>query len=59
MQTVQKFYVIIACCEDISDRYCIQKSNNDHFNWMNKWMKSRGWEDNRRVLLQYILTCEQ
>ena len=23
------------------------------------WMKSRGWEDNRRALLQYILTCEQ
>ena len=22
-------------------------------------MKSRGWEDNRRALLQYILTCEQ
>ena len=27
--------------------------------WMNEWMKSRGWEDNRRALLQYILTCEQ
>ena len=28
--------------------------------WMNEWMnKSRGWEDNRRTLLQYILTCEQ
>ena len=26
-----------------------------------KWneMKSRGWEDNRRALLQYILTCDQ
>ena len=26
-----------------------------------KWneMKSRGWEDNRYALLQYILTCEQ
>ena len=23
------------------------------------WMKSRGWEDNRRALLQYILTCEE
>ena len=22
-------------------------------------MKSRGWEDNRYALLQYILTCEQ
>ena len=22
-------------------------------------MRSRGWEDNRRTLLQYILTCEQ
>ena len=22
-------------------------------------MKSRGWEDNRRTLLQYILTCEE
>ena len=37
MQTVQRFYVIIACCEDISDRYCIQKSNNDHFEWINEW----------------------
>ena len=27
--------------------------------WMNEWMKSLGWEDNRRTLLQYILTCEQ
>ena len=27
--------------------------------WMNEWMKSREWEDNRRTLLQYILTCEQ
>ena len=26
---------------------------------LNKWMKSLGWEDNRRALLQYILTCEQ
>ena len=26
---------------------------------MNEWMKSREWEDNRRTLLQYILTCEQ
>ena len=25
-----KFYVIIACCEDIYG-YCIQRSNNDHF----------------------------
>ena len=24
--------------------------------WM---MKSSGWEDNRRALLQYILTCKQ
>jgi len=24
-----------------------------------EWMKSRGWEDNRRALLQYILTHEQ
>ena len=23
--------VIIACCEDISGHYCIQKTNNDHF----------------------------
>ena len=22
--------------------------------YMNEWMKSRGWEDNRRALLQYI-----
>ena len=22
-------------------------------------VNSRGWEDNRRALLQYILTCEQ
>ena len=27
--------------------------------WMNEWMKSRGWENNKRALLQYILTCEQ
>ena len=34
---------------------------------LNEWMnegrkegrKSRGWEDNRRTLLKYILTCEQ
>ena len=26
---------------------------------MNELMKSRGWEDNRRAILQYILTCEQ
>ena len=27
--------------------------------WINGLMKSRGWEDNRRTLLQYILTCER
>ena len=30
--------------------------------WMNErreWMKSHGWEDNIRTLLQYILTCER
>ena len=27
--------------------------------WMNERMKSRGWEDNRRALLQYILRSEQ
>ena len=26
-----KIYVIIACCEDIYGRFCIKKSNNDHF----------------------------
>ena len=26
-----KFYVAIACSKDIYGRYCIQKSNNDHF----------------------------
>ena len=26
-----KFHVIIACCEDIYGRYCIEKKNNDHF----------------------------
>ena len=38
--------------------YCVV----DH-EWMNEWMsermKSRVWENNRRALLQYILTCEQ
>ena len=33
----------------------------DFLSFFNIWneMKSRGWEDNRRALLQYILTCEQ
>ena len=26
-----KFYVIIACFEDICGRYCIKINNNDHF----------------------------
>ena len=26
-----KINVIFACCEDIYSRYCIKKSNNDHF----------------------------
>ena len=29
------------------------------WNLLNEWIKSRRWEDNRRALLQYILTCEQ
>jgi len=26
--TLDKFYVIIACCEDIYGSYCIQKNKN-------------------------------
>ena len=41
------------------------KRGNGYFlEWMNEWMNEeewrvRGWEDNRRALLRYILTCEQ
>ena len=31
MYVFDKFYVIIACCEDMSGRYCIQNCTNDHF----------------------------
>ena len=30
--TFDKFYVIIACCEDIYGSYCIQKNNNNKNN---------------------------
>ena len=40
----------------------VQNKNNIAvliYEW-NEWrVKSRGWDDNRRALLQYILTCEQ
>ena len=28
---ISSFYVIIPCFEDIHGRYCIQKSNIEHF----------------------------
>ena len=30
--TLDKFYVIIACCEDIYGSYCIQNNNNNNNN---------------------------
>ena len=39
----------------VAGRYTAFSNNKK----MNEWMKSRGWEDNRRALLQYILTREQ
>ena len=37
--------------------YTYEKMNTKEIKWNE--MKSRGWEDNRYALLQYILTCEQ
>ena len=37
--------------------YTYEKMNQKEIKWNE--MKSRGWEDNRYALLQYILSCEQ
>ena len=37
--------------------YTYEKMSQKEIKWNE--MKSRGWEDNRYALLQYILTCEQ
>ena len=35
-----KINVIIACCEDVYGRYCIQKSENDHFHPLYYYMRN-------------------
>ena len=51
---VARLYCFIVLAIHFFFRLVFVRTSNE----MKSEMKSRGWQDNRRALLQYILTCE-